>query len=86
MKCQIFLAMPSGKQCVQWKRVIYQTQIFSFFFGCAGSSLLHGLFSGCGEWGLFSSCDVWASHCSGFSCFGTWALWYMGSVVVAPRL
>ena len=28
-----------------------------FTFGCAGSSLLHGLFFSCGEWGLLSSCS-----------------------------
>ena len=26
--------------------------ILFIYFGCAGSSLLHGLFSGCTEWGL----------------------------------
>ena len=40
----------------------------SFFFGCAGSSLLSGLFSGCSKQGLLSGCGVQASHCSGFSC------------------
>ena len=48
-----------------------------FIFGCAGSSLLLGLFSTCGEWGLLSRCSEWdllssrhagASHCSGLSC------------------
>ena len=44
-------------------------KIFLFiYFGCAGSSLLHGRFPSCGEWGLLSSCGVWASHCGGFSC------------------
>ena len=33
-----------------------------FIFGCAGSSLLHGLFFSCGEWGLFSSCSGWAQQ------------------------
>ena len=32
--------------------------LFFFFFGCAGSSLLYGLFSGCSEWGLLSSCSA----------------------------
>ena len=39
-----------------------------FFFGCAGSSLLCGLFSSCGERGQLSSCGSWASHCGGFTC------------------
>ena len=39
-----------------------------FIFSCAGSSLLHGPFSGCGGWGLPSSCGAQASHCCGFSC------------------
>ena len=40
-----------------------------WLFGCAGSSLLCG---------LFSSCDAQASHCSGFSCCRVQALGLMG--------
>ena len=36
-------------------------------FGCAGSSLLHGLVSGCRERGLLCSCGVQAAECGGFS-------------------
>ena len=36
-----------------------------FIFGYAGSWFLRG---------LLSSCDAPASHCSGFSCCGTWGL------------
>ena len=46
-------------------------KIILFIFGCAGSSLLRGLFSSCGEEGLLSSCGVRASRCSGFSCEAT---------------
>ena len=75
--------------------------VFCFFFCCAGSSLLHRLFSSCGEWRLLSSCGVQASYCSGFSCCqvqtvghtgfsscGTWAqeLWFPGSIAVAQGL
>ena len=35
--------------------------LFTFLFGCAGSTLLCRLFSSCGG-------SVWASHCSDFSC------------------
>ena len=38
------------------------------------------LFSSC-EWGLLSSCGVRASRCSGFSCWGMWALGFSSSVV-----
>ena len=31
---------------------------FCFFIGCAGSLLLHRLFSSCDEQGLLSSCGV----------------------------
>ena len=31
---------------------IYFLNIYLFIFGCAGSLLLHGLFSSCGGWGL----------------------------------
>ena len=34
-----------------------------FIFGCAESSLLHGLFSSCGKRELLSSCGVQASLC-----------------------
>ena len=46
-----------------------------FIYGCAGSSLLHG---------ILSSCGAQASHCSGFSCCWAWALGHTGAVVVAP--
>ena len=36
--------------------------------------MLHGLFCSCGEWGLLSNCGAGASHCGGFSCFGSWVL------------
>ena len=57
-----------------------------FVFGCAGSSLLHRLFSSCGKQGLCSSCGVQAPHCSGFSCRGARALGAQASVVAAPGL
>ena len=59
--------------------------IFKFIFDCAGSLLLHKLFSSCGEWGLVSSCmgglfTVVASCCraqvlgdAGFSSSAIWA-------------
>ena len=34
---------------------------FLFIFDYAGSSLLRGLFSSCGDWGLLPSCSAWAS-------------------------
>ena len=47
---------------------------FSFFFfkyvfisACTGSSVLHGLFSRCGEQELLSTCSARASHCDDFS-------------------
>ena len=48
--------------------------IYLFIFGCAGSSLLHGLVSNCGEWEPLSSCGVQASHCGGFFYWGARAL------------
>ena len=47
--------------------------IILFLFGCAGSSLPHGV-SRCGEQGLLSGCGAWASHCRGFSCYRARAL------------
>ena len=43
-------------------------------------------FSSCSKWGLVSSCSVWASSCSGFSCYRAWALECSGSVIVIQGL
>ena len=55
--------------------------LFTYVFGCAGFSLLRG---------LFSSCTALVSHCGGFSCSRAWALEQLGfggaSVVVARGL
>ena len=48
--------------------------IYLPIFGCAGSSLLCGVFFSCREQGLFSVCGAWPSHCSGFSRCGARAL------------
>ena len=48
-----------------------------FIFGCAGSSLMHG---------LFSSCGAQVSHFGGFSCCRAQALGHQASVVAAPKL
>ena len=42
--------------------------IYLFVFGCARSSLLHGLFSSFGQQGLLSSWSVQASYRADFSC------------------
>ena len=57
--------------------------MYLFIFGCAGSLLLLRLLSRCDEQGLLSPCGVQASHCAGFSCWGTWDLGLVGSVVAA---
>ena len=52
--------------------------IYLFIFGCAGSSLLLGIFSSCDKRELLFSCIVWASHCGSFSCCRVWALGHTG--------
>ena len=47
----------------------------NFYFLLAGSSLLHGLFSSCGDQRVTSSCRHEFSHCGGLSCCGAQALW-----------
>ena len=51
-----------------------ESKVFLNFFGCAGSLLLSGLSSSCGEWMLLSRCDAQASHCGGISRFVAQAL------------
>ena len=68
--------------------------MYLFIYGCAGSLLLHLLFSSCSKWGLLSSCRARASHCSGFllhtqhglQVLGLLWLWHVGSTVPAHEL
>ena len=50
------------KKFLEEERIVLLSVLFNkiVYFVCAGSLLLHGLFSGGGEQGLISSCD--ASH------------------------
>ena len=61
-----FSGLPNISIFTEFKQQILRD--FFFFFGCAGSLLLRGLFFSYGEWGLVFSCGVWAPQCSGFSC------------------
>ena len=71
-------------------------KFYLFIFGCAGSWLLHEIFSSCGEQLLLSSCSAQVPHCSGFSLHrlqGAWAsvdeatgLQSTGTIVVVYRL
>ena len=54
-------------------------QFLLFTFGCAGSLLLHELFSSYSKWGLLLSCSSWASHGSNFSYHRARALGLEGS-------
>ena len=60
--------------------------IYVFISGCAGSPLLFGFFSRCGERGPLSSCGAQSSHCSGFSCCRARALGMQASVAVTSGL
>ena len=54
--------------------------MYLFIFGSFGFLLLHGFFFffNCGEGRLLSRCGMQASHCSGFSCFRSRALGFVG--------
>ena len=65
--------------------------LYLLIFGCAGSWLLHGLCSSCGEWMRLSSCAAQASSCGGSSCCGAQARGLTGfrscsSQALEPRL
>ena len=62
-----------------FKKIIYFWLCWVFIAGW-------GCFSSCSEQGLVSRCGAQASHSSGFSRFGVWALAHMGLVVVAYGL
>ena len=57
-----------------------------FIFGYVGSSSLHAGFLQLRRAEATLHCSAWASHCSGFSCCGVWALGMWASVVVAHGL
>ena len=59
---------------------------YLFIFGCIGSSLLRTGFLQLWRAGAPPRCGAQASHCSGLSCCGAWALGTRASVVVAGRL
>ena len=50
------------------KTFLKKFYLFLFIFGCAGSSLLHGLFSSCDKQGATLAVVCWHSHCGGFPC------------------
>ena len=64
--------------------VFQQFGFYLFIVGCAGSSLLRGLFFSRGKWGLLFSRNAWASHRGDLSYAGAGALGHTGSIVVAP--
>ena len=69
--------------------VVFYYVIYFFILGCAASSLLNELSSGCGEQGLLSSWRALSSHCSSFSCCGAQAPGWAGfdsCGVLVPRL
>ena len=47
---------------------------FIYLFLAVGLCCCTQVFSSCGEQGLLSSWGAQASHCSGFFCWGAWAL------------
>ena len=63
----------------------FKNFVVYLFIGCAGSSLLHWIFSSCSEQGLLQL--QWqASCCSGFSCCRAQAVGPQASAVAVPRL
>ena len=64
---------------INWIIIITITfKNYLFIYGCAGFSLLHRLFSNCGEWWPLSNCGAQASQCSFFSYCVAQALRCMG--------
>ena len=70
--------LPAGIQSGAWKlgpapgrggkRDFVDVINYYYYFGCAGSSLLRGVFSSCGKSGLLSW-GARASHHAGFFCY-----------------
>ena len=65
---------------------IYINLFYLFIFGCIRPFLLHTGFLQLQQAGATLRCCVQASHCSGFSCCGTWAVGARASVIVTRGL
>ena len=63
--------------------IIFFKLFIHLFLAVLGLCCGIDFFSSCGEWGLVSSCGGWASHCSGFFCYGASALGTQASAFVA---
>ena len=50
---EFFTKVPPGKRLYMYCFQLLLKNVYLCIFGCAGSLLLHGLFSSCGERGLF---------------------------------
>ena len=85
-----FLVMRTLRSTFKNNFQIYNTVFFKkfilFIFGCIGSLLLRVGFLQLWQAGATLCCSARASHCSGFSCCGSWALGTRTSVVVAHGL
>ena len=91
-KCLHFEKMPrenmhkgSHYLWVWYSFFFFNWQVYLFIFGCAWSSLLHGLSLVVVSRGHFC-CSAQNSHCSGFSCCGALAVGSWASIVVVHRL
>ena len=83
---EFFTIVPHGKPVYMYCFPPLFKNVYLFIFGCAGSLLLHRIFSSCGERGLLSSCSAQASPCCRFSCYRAQVLGHMGSVAEASGL
>ena len=61
-------------------------KIICLFFGCAGCTVLQGLFSICSEWGLLSSCMDFSLRWPLSRAHGLQELWLLGSRAQAQEL
>jgi len=66
-----------GSNCISVRIFLVANNIHLFIFGCAGSSLLHGLSLTVAS-GATLHCKDQAPHCGGFSCYRAQALECMG--------
>ena len=69
-----------SKRCC-CRLILKKKKIYVFILVALGLCCCIHAFSSYSEWELLSSSGMWASHCSGFSCCGAWALGMWASVV-----
>ena len=78
--------MKKTQMAIFYLSIFLLINLFLFFLAALHLRCCAQAFSSCSNGGATLHCSVGASHCSGLSCCGSWAVGMWASVVVARGL